>query len=404
MISMCKIRACICGPGVVFIVLALAACQSAPQRNHGLPPMTSMNVAQLWEPADPETYQAPYSIDLKNLHTLDKVLDRLQQQRLVYVGETHDRFDHHLNQLAVIKRWYADNPKLAIGMEMFQQPFQQALDDYIAGSTDEKTFLRAVQYYDRWRMDYRLYRPIIEFARANHIPVIALDVTDELRRKIGMQGIENLTPDDRAQVPAEIDRSNTEYRELMQAIFQLHPPVHGQMFERFMEVQLVRDEAMAQRIAEYLQQHKDSRMVVLAGGGHLVYGYGIPQRVTRRLPVASAIVLNDVTHEPRPELADYVLLPRPAGLPPAGRLGVMLDTSESGVVRITGMSHGSPAIAAGLHKDDIIAAIDTEATGDMTDVKFALAEKKPGDVVMVTVTRKSWLGKVKEMALPVTLY
>ncbi len=389
---------------VVLMVVGLSACQGTAHRGYDPRAMTSLNVAQLWEPADPEHYEPPYTIDLKKMVTLDGVLRQLQPQRVVYVGETHDRFDHHLNQLAVIKQMYEANPHLAIGMEMFQQPFQRVLDDYIAGSIDEKTFLRDTEYYDRWRIDYRNYRPILEFARVNHVPVIALDITEELRQKIGMSGIEGLDPQERTQVPAEIDRSNKDYRELLQAIFQLHPSVHGQVFERFVEVQLVRDEAMAQRTADYLQQHADTRLVVLAGGGHLVYGYGIPQRVQRRVPVAAAIILNDVTHEPRPELADFILLPRPAGLPPAGRLGVVLDTSVPGVVRISGMAEDSPAGLAGIKEDDTITAVDDHATGDMTDIKFSLLEKKPGDVVTVKVSRHTWLGGVKELALPVTLY
>ena len=38
-------------------------------------------------------------------------------------------------------------------------------------------------------------------------------------------------------------------------------------------------------------------MVVLAGSGHLEYGQGIPKRLLRRVPVESAILLNDVGPE-----------------------------------------------------------------------------------------------------------
>ena len=38
-------------------------------------------------------------------------------------------------------------------MEFFQQPFQPALDDYIAGKIDEKEFLKKSEYYLRWRIE-----------------------------------------------------------------------------------------------------------------------------------------------------------------------------------------------------------------------------------------------------------
>ncbi len=392
-----------CAATALLMPILLGACQGGGHR-HSMEQMTAFNLAQLWEPADPEHFEEPYALDLTAMNKLDAVMQQVQKRRLVFVGETHDRFDHHVNQLAVIKRMHATNPRLAIGMEMFQQPFQQALDDYVAGKIDEQSFLRQSQYYERWRVDYRNYRPIIEFARANHLALVALDITDELRHKIGEQGVQGLSPAEREQIPAEIDRSNNDYRELMQAIFQLHPPVHDQNFEKFLEVQLIRDEAMAQTTANYLQKHADTNMVVLAGGGHLVYGYGIPQRVQRRLKVDAAILLNDITHEPRPELADYILLPRPASLPPAGRLGVVLDTQQAGVVRVSSLADDSPARGAGIAKNDVILAINDTRTASMTDIKFSLQEKKPGDAVTVHLSRRDWLGKVKELAVPVTLY
>ncbi len=40
---------------------------------------------------------------------------------------------------------------------------------------------------------------------------------------------------------------------------------------------------MAEKIAQFLKANPDSQVVVLAGKGHIVYGYGIPSRVARRL-------------------------------------------------------------------------------------------------------------------------
>lgn len=389
--------------GLCLVLPLLSACQSGAP-SHGGMMMTRHNMATLWEPGDEKNYQAPYSLNLKAMQRLDEIFADLNRNRVVYVGEVHDRMDHHLNQLEIIRRMYAADKRLAIGVEFFQRPYQKALDRYIAGEISEKQFLTDSEYFERWRIDYRYYRPIIQFARDNNIPIIALDVTDELRSRIGELGIEGLSAEERDKVPAEIDRSNQQYRRFMKAIFQMHPPVRGQDFEKFIEVQLVRDETMAETAANWLQTHPDSRMVILAGGGHLNYGYGIPDRLQRRIQVPAAVVLNGLHHEPKPELADYVLLPRPVGLTPAARLGVFLDTRKKGQVLVNGFSPDSPAKAAGFKDKDQILQVENETTETLADLKYALLEKKPGDTVKVKVRRKGMFSGEKELEVEVRLY
>ena len=52
------------------------------------------------------------------------LIEALDTHRVVFVGETHDRYDHHLNQLAILQALHRRNPQVAIGVEWFQQPFQ----------------------------------------------------------------------------------------------------------------------------------------------------------------------------------------------------------------------------------------------------------------------------------------
>ena len=100
--------------------------------------------------------------------------------KIIYVGETHDRFSHHVMELEIIKDLHSRGKKIAIGMEMFQRPFQKVVDDYIEGRIDERAFLKGTEYFKRWGFDYNLYRPILLFARAEKIPVVALNQTQEM--------------------------------------------------------------------------------------------------------------------------------------------------------------------------------------------------------------------------------
>ena len=56
-------------------------------------------------------------------------------------------------------------------------------------------------------------------------------------------------------------------------------------FSGFFQAQALWDETMAETIANYLKMHPDTRMVVIAGRGHIDKNNAIPPRVSRRLPV-----------------------------------------------------------------------------------------------------------------------
>ena len=123
--------------------------------------------AELVEIADADEIPDTHTrvVDPATLTGLDALVTKLTDRRVIFVGESHDRYEDHLNQLAVIRGLHEQDVDLAIGMEMFQQPFQPALDAYIAGEINEEEMLRRTDYFERWRFDYRLYRPILRYAR-----------------------------------------------------------------------------------------------------------------------------------------------------------------------------------------------------------------------------------------------
>src|SRR5437764_8383311 len=96
------------------------------------------------------------AVDLDATMAAEKLAAQLGNKRVVFVGETHDRYDHHLNQLEIIRQLHQLDPGLVVGVEYFQQPFQSQVDDYIAGKNAEKEFLRYTEYYRGWGYVYRL--------------------------------------------------------------------------------------------------------------------------------------------------------------------------------------------------------------------------------------------------------
>ena len=342
-------------------------------------------------------------VDLAALMKMESLIERVADKRVVYVGESHDQYQHHLNQLAVIKGLHARDPNLAIGLEFFFQPFQPVLDRYIAGEIDEAQLLRETEYFERWRFDYRLYRPIFRFAREQGIPLIALNLEREITQQVGREGMESLSESQQERLPSEIDTSNQAYEERLRAVFDAHPPREGREFENFLQVQLLWDESMAERAADWLHEHPQARMVVLAGVGHLMYGQGIPDRVQRRLPVSSAVILNtNQAGDLDPELGDYLVVAEQNDLPPAGKLGVFLDLDES-PPKINGFAESSGAEKAGVKAGDRVVAIDGIPINSYSDIRIALIDKVVGDQVELEVERERLLLDTLNKHFSVTL-
>lgn len=352
--------------------------------------------------AGPEAAANTQVLDTKSLYGLERLIGQLANKRVVFVGESHDRYEDHLNQLAIIRGLQARNPNLAIGMEFFQQPFQGVLDAYVAGEISEEELLARTQYFERWRFDYRLYQPILRFAREKGIPLVALNLPQEITKRVGEQGITGLSDEQRAQIPSDIDRGDQAYRERVRAVFAHHPKASGGDFERFLEVQLLWDEGMAERAATYLRQNPGRRLVILAGSGHLEYGQGIPKRLKRRLGLSSAVVLNAGTREVDPAIADYLLFPAPVNLPRAGVLGILLDTEGEGV-RAKGFNEESGAEAVGIKVGDRILRIADRPIQTYSDVRIALLGRTPGERVSVAVRRERLVLGDQELEFEVEL-
>ncbi len=341
-------------------------------------------------------------LDLNAYTTVKQLIPALAENRVVFVGENHNRYDHHLIQLEIIRRLHQIHPQLAIGMETFQQPFQRYLDDYVSGEISEQEMLRATKYYQRWRMDYRLYAPILRYAREHQLPVIALNLPVELTSKVGRVGLEGLSEEERARLPAEIDRSDAAYEEHMKEVFEYHPNDNGRKFEHFLEVQLLWDEGMAERAAGFLQANPDHHMVIVAGNRHLAYGSAIPRRLSRRVETSTVVVLNNWEGVIEPSLADYLLLPAELPLPPAGKMGAVLE-EEDGVLKVAECLDDSPCATTGIKAGDRILSIDDETIDSLADLRLALWDKQPGDTISVDMLRKRWFSAGKTMTYEMTL-
>jgi len=300
---------------------------------------------------------------------LDDILPDLSKSKVVYIGENHTEFSNHINQLEIIKAMYNTHKRLAIGLEMFQQPFQSILDAYVSSKIDEREMLQQTEYFKRWQYDYNLYKPILLYAREHKIPLVALNIDRNITSTISKSSLDGLNAEQKSLLPDSIEFVSKAYRDKLFKIYGAHTNSKFGSFDDFFYAQLIWDESMASKVASYLHENPDSAMAVLAGNGHVMHGYGIPDRAKRRgikeyKIVAQSISISD-------SVADYILYPSPIKTKEAKKLGVMLDTS-SDKLKIIKVFADSSGAKAGLRHGDTIVSIDDRAISKLHELKEVL--------------------------------
>lgn len=335
------------------------------------------------------TYQ-PNALMGKQTIAFNELIQRLLSKRVILVGEIHDRYDHHLNQLALLKALHAQDPNIGIGVEWFQQPFQPVLDAYLAGRIDEAEMLKRSGYYERWRYDYRMLRPILVFAKEHRIPVLALNAPVELTQKVAQGGLEALSEAERAQLPKHINPPEGSYLQRLRKVFTSHG-AHGASegrFENFALVQRIWDETMAANAVEFLQANPRYRLMVFAGTGHISDRMGIPSDIARTIPAQqlATVMTNTVGDTPMGQYDYWVLSPQPHNLPPTGKLGAWFEMDPRGLQVIKLASNGA-AERSGLMKGDRLVKLNQTPIRTMSDLLRILAGFNVGDTVQVTLER-----------------
>ncbi|MCD6389456.1 MAG: ChaN family lipoprotein, partial [Desulfobulbaceae bacterium] len=291
-----------------------------------------------------------------------------------------------------IRAMHERDPRLAIGMEMFNRDVQEVLDEFTRGSLDEKDFLKKSKYFENWGFDYRLYWDILQFARRQNIPVIALNLDKQIvSDTFKKDGIAGLDPEVKATLPPDRDLGKPGYRQRLEGVFNHHSGAHftKERLTNFIQSQSLWDETMAEAIADYLKKNPDKKMVVLAGGGHMVKDTGIPPRVYERLAADFAVAANIQPRALDDSEADFLFFPVATAKNPSPLLGIQIKDKDGELVIVGFSPMHSAAKKAGIKKDDRILAIDGTKVEGIEDVKIGLVFKERGD----TVTLRVWRGR-----------
>jgi uncharacterized iron-regulated protein len=231
--------------------------------------------------------------------TLEQLGAALERARAVCLGESHPNPHHHWAQLRVLdevsRRARARGADVAVGMEMFERPYQGVLDDYLAGRSSINGLIVRSEWSDRWGFDFDLYRPLVTLAQERKLALLALNAERELVKQVARRGLQTLSPQARGSLPA-LEVNDRKHRAYFDEATAGHG-VPGKSFDNFYLAQVIRDEMMADRAVRWLNAspaavrgHVPRQVVVIAGQGHC-HDSAIPGRIRRRGATPSVSVL-----------------------------------------------------------------------------------------------------------------
>jgi uncharacterized iron-regulated protein len=336
--------------------------------------------------------------------TPDELARRLAGTRLLLIGEEHTNAQFHGVQLRVLQALVKSGRRVLIGLEMYPFTEQRFLDQWRDGLLTEEGFLRLSRWYDNWGYHWQYYRDIFMLARDHGTPMFAVNTPREVVAAVRKKGLVNLTPEEAAHIPREIDVENADHMTFFRTTFEDEQgPVHGagmpeDMWKNMLSAQCTWDATMGFNAVRALERAGDPKaiMVVLVGSGHVAYGLGIERQarkwfggtITSLIPVPVTMQKVGPIKSVRASYANFAWgVPEEidSAFPMLGTSTAVGQGDAAGRVII--VQKGSAAERAGIKVGDVLTSIDGTPLADKETFARLMAEKRWGDTAAIGIRR-----------------
>jgi uncharacterized iron-regulated protein len=336
--------------------------------------------------------------------TTAELAARLASTRLLLIGEEHTNTQCHQVQYRVLEALINAGRHVLIGLEMYPYTEQRFLDQWSRGRMTEDEFVRTSRWYDNWGYNWAYYRDIFLLARDHKVPMFAVNTPREVVAAVRKKGLANLTPEEAAHIPKDIEVNNADHMTFFKTTFEGNEgPVHGggmsdDMWMNMLSAQVTWDATMGFNSVQALKARKDPKaiMVVLVGSGHVAYGLGIERQarkwfdgpITTLIPVSVGTPGRGFLRSTQASYANFIW-----GVPdefdsayPSMGTSTAVGTGDA-QRRVIIVQEGSPAAQAGVKVGDVMQSFDGVALTDKETFSRLMAAKRWGDSAVLVVKR-----------------
>ena len=215
-------------------------------------------------------------IDSQTQHSLTatQLAQRLQKYDVIFIGEFHSNHASHLLEMQLMAAMHALRPSQILTMEMFNRDQQSILNRYLDSEVGEAFLINEAP---TWQNYAASYRPLIEYAKQNFIPVIAANASADIVRCIGRQGaryLGKLLQEERPLIARQPFTDQAEYRQRYMDFLEEARRLTAKRKENSYLAQLTRDNTMAESINQAWSENPDAQILHLNGSFHSEHHLG----------------------------------------------------------------------------------------------------------------------------------
>lgn len=221
--------------------------------------------------------------------TFEQLMTAVAPAAVIYIGEEHRNRFHIDAALRVLRALIKLDRRPVLALEMFGWDGQAGLDRYVLEPLMPRDlFLKESRWTQNWGGLFDDYEPLIGFARAERLPLLALNPPKPLVRQVSKEGLAQVRRDpemSRWGMQSETIEEDPRYRNVIfSQLRSCHGGLPDETYQRMYEASMFRDEGMAKTISDALRRlHPTTGPIVsYTGSGHIQYGLPVPHRVQRR--------------------------------------------------------------------------------------------------------------------------
>lgn len=267
-------------------------------------------------PLNPETPFKVYNSYTGEKMNMLNLADAIQNTDVLFWGEVHDDTIGHILELKMLKLLNERYPNhLVLSLEMFESDVQVLIDEYLQGFISEEYFLK----HSRPWPNYNDYRPLVEYAKENHIPVVAANSPRRYNNLMSRRGPKSLDSLNRAsksyiaKLPVYAPKSGAYYKKFV-ALFGGEDKIHS---PNMYASQCLWDATMAKHIDQAVKDNKKNGLVFhIAGRFHSDNYLGTVSQLIRRdkdlrIKTISCFYADDFSKpdwDSYDRLADYIIV------------------------------------------------------------------------------------------------
>jgi uncharacterized iron-regulated protein len=224
--------------------------------------------------------------------TVDDIVAAMVDHDAVFVGEEHNDPVTHRVQALLLQRAFLDHASsrpVVLSLEMFERDVQYIVDEYLDDLITESHFRSSARPWENYEDDYR---PMVEFAKAHELEVIAANAPRRYvnrASRLGRDSLRVLGPEaTRHLPPLPYPEASPDYQAEWDALM---GEAAAHMRGSPLDGQTLWDASMGHAVASALDRSAGALVLHMAGGFHVENATGTPEALQHYRPGSRSLVV-----------------------------------------------------------------------------------------------------------------